>query len=83
MIHVGYYYIRIDQMPEFFTVKEFAELMKVSEITIRRAIKSGRIHAFKIGSTKNATLRIHEGQIARLMILDVIVENDDDLDSLH
>ena len=64
-------------MPEFFTVQEFAILLKVSKITIRRAIKCGRIHAFKIGDSKNATLRIHEGQINRLMILDQIIESEE------
>lgn len=65
-------------MPEFFSIKEFALLMKVSEITIRRAIKTGRIHAFRISSQKNAALRIHEGQIARIMMLDLEIEKFDE-----
>ena len=69
-------------MPEFFSIKEFAIIMKVSEITIRRAIKCGRIMAFKVGSPKNGVVRIHEGQIKRLMIIDTISE-DEDIDSLH
>jgi len=64
-------------MPEFFTVHEFAIMLKVSDITIRRAIKSGRIHAFRIGSEKNANWRIHEGQIARIMMLDFDVKTED------
>jgi hypothetical protein len=63
-------------MPEFFSIREFALMMKVSEITIRRAIKTGRIHAFRISSQKNAALRIHEGQIARIMMLDLSIEYD-------
>ncbi len=67
-------------MTDFFTVKEFSIKLKVPESTIRRAIQQGRIHAFRISSGKKASYRIHEGQIARLMMLDTInkeLENED------
>ena len=38
-----------ENMPKYYTVKEVAEIMKVSEKTVRNWIKWGRIKAIKIG----------------------------------
>lgn len=68
---------------QYFTVKEFAALVKVSPLSIRRAIKEGRISAIRIGSSKNAEYRIPATQIDRLLVLteqelkkDMEVENE-------
>ena len=34
---------------EFYTIEEVAQMLKVHHTTIRRAIKNGRLKAFKIG----------------------------------
>lgn len=56
---------------EFLSIKEFAVLIRVHSNTIRRGIKSGRIHAFKIGDGKNAIYRIPRTEINRLSVLDL------------
>lgn len=38
-----------ERMPEYETVKEHAHRLKVSEMTIYRAIKNGELPAVKIG----------------------------------
>lgn len=39
----------LENLPDILTVKQLAEFMQVSEITIKRAIKSGELEAFKAG----------------------------------
>jgi DNA binding domain, excisionase family len=39
----------LDNLPDILTVKQLAEFMQVSEITIKRAIKAGELEAFKAG----------------------------------
>lgn len=39
----------IENLPDITTVKQLAEFLQVSEITIKRAIKSGDLEAFKVG----------------------------------
>ena len=39
----------LDNMPDIVTVKQLAEFLQVSDITIKRAIKSGKLEAFKVG----------------------------------
>lgn len=65
-------------MTEYFTVKEFADKLKVPESTIRTAIRDGRIHAFRVSGGKRASYRIHEGQFARLMVLDSVPDNSEE-----
>ncbi|SPF51227.1 DNA-binding protein, excisionase family [Candidatus Desulfosporosinus infrequens] len=38
----------LDNLPEITTPKELATFLKVSEQTVKRAIKSGGLRAFKI-----------------------------------
>lgn len=56
---------------EFLSIKEFALLLKVHSNTIRRAIKKGRISAFKVGSGKKAIYRICKSEINRIALLDL------------
>lgn len=39
----------LDMLPEIVTVKQLAEFMQISELTVKRALKSGELEGFKIG----------------------------------
>lgn len=41
----------IENLQDIVTIKELADFLKVSEITIRRAIDSGDLKALKIGKS--------------------------------
>jgi excisionase family DNA binding protein len=41
--------LRMSNKPEFYTVREFAELLKMAEKTVRANINAGVIKAVKIG----------------------------------
>ena len=56
---------------EFFSIKEFALLLRIHANTVRRAIKSGRIGAFKVGSGKKSTYRIPRSEINRIALFDL------------
>jgi excisionase family DNA binding protein len=45
----GGLYVGIDNLPDILTVKQLAEFLQVSELTVKRAIKSGELEAFKAG----------------------------------
>lgn len=66
---------------DFYSTKEFAKKLGVHVNTIRRAIKSGRINAFKIGSGKKSIYRIPHNEINRVALFDMeelinkIIEN--------
>lgn len=36
-------------MPDIITVKQLAEFLQISELTVKRAIKSKELEAFKVG----------------------------------
>ena len=55
----------------FFSIKEFAEKLGVHQNTIRRAIKSGRISAFRVGSGTKAMYRIPHSEINRIALFDL------------
>lgn len=50
----------------FLTVEEFAERLKIHPVTVRRAIKQGRIYASRPSAGKKAPYRICESEIERL-----------------
>lgn len=50
-----------------YTVEETAELLHVAPITIRRAIKAGKIKAFRVGPGVRSPLRISYAEIERLL----------------
>ncbi len=56
---------------DFYSIKEFAGKLRVSEHTIRRAIRKGRINAFRVGSSDKSTFRIAHSEIARMGIVDL------------
>lgn len=39
----------LDKLPEIMTIQELSEFLKISVITIRRAIDSDKLKAFKVG----------------------------------
>ena len=39
----------LDKLPDIVTVKQLAEFLQISELTVKRAIKSGELAAFKVG----------------------------------
>ena len=42
-------------MPTVYTVKEIAEMLKVSEMTVYRLVKSGKLDGFKAGGAIRVT----------------------------
>mgnify|MGYP001597416566 CR=1 FL=1 len=56
---------------DFLSITEFAEWVKVHPNTIRRAIKKGRIAAFKVGSGKRSLYRIPRNEVARMAEFDL------------
>jgi len=63
--------------PEFYSVKEFALKLGVHINTIYKAIKSGRISGFRVGSGKKSSFRIPASEINRIALFDMeqMVEN--------
>ena len=51
---------------DFYTIKEFAEKLKISSRTVRRMIDNRLIHAFRMGSTAKGSYRIPGTEITRI-----------------
>ena len=62
---------------EFYSVKQFAELLGMNPQTIRKSIRNGRIQAFKVGVGEKASYRISKTEAQRLGIFDLrkIIKN--------
>jgi excisionase family DNA binding protein len=56
---------------EFYSIKEFASKVGVSESTIRRAIKNCRICVIRIGSTSRSAIRISHSELSRMAHIDL------------
>lgn len=56
---------------EYLSVKEFAALINVHYNTVIRAIKGGKLNAFRIGIGKKATFRIPRSEIHRIALYDL------------
>lgn len=56
---------------EFFTVYEFAKLLKVHHQTIRTAIRKGKIRAFRVTPGNKSSWRIHKSEIERMAQFDL------------
>lgn len=41
----------LDNLPDIITIKQLAEFLQVSEITVKRAIKTGDLKALKVGKS--------------------------------
>lgn len=55
----------------YFSIIDFAALLKLHPNTIRRAIKDNRISALRIGKGEKACYRIPESEIHRIAQLDL------------
>ncbi len=55
----------------YYSIKEFAVKLSIHSNTVRRAIKSGRIIAFQVGSGKKSTYRIAHSEIGRIALFDM------------
>ena len=51
---------------DFLSIYELAETLKVHPNTIYKAVRSGRIHAFRVSEGKKAAWRIPKTEITRL-----------------
>lgn len=51
----------------FITVKDMANILKVSTKTISNMIKSGKLKAVEVGGEERITYRIFEKEILRFM----------------
>lgn len=56
----------IMNLDEFYTVEEFANILKVTPETIRRAIRAGRIAAIKYNDCKKGSWRISRHQFDKM-----------------
>ncbi len=54
------------EQDEYYTVKEFAKLLKISAETVRRAIRAGKIAAVKLNDTEKGSWRISRLQLQRM-----------------
>jgi excisionase family DNA binding protein len=52
----------------FLTVKEFAEKTKMHPASVRRAIRNGKIYAFRPGMGVKSSYRIAESELERLQL---------------
>jgi excisionase family DNA binding protein len=55
----------------FFTVKEFADRIKVHPNTIKNLIKNGKLLAFRVGLGNRARYRIASTEIERMILMDM------------
>jgi len=39
----------LENLPEIITPKQLAEFLQISEMTVKRALKSGELQGFKLG----------------------------------
>jgi excisionase family DNA binding protein len=55
----------------YYSVKQFAEVLKVHPKTVWRGIKYGRIQAFRVGQGKTAAFRIPSSEANRMAMFDL------------
>ncbi len=60
-----------DIKDEFLSVKEFASMINVHYNTVLRAIKSGKLNAFRIGQGKKCAYRISKSETNRIALYDL------------
>ena len=67
----------MNDIDEFLSVKEFAKLLRIHPNTVRRAIKTGRINALRVGSGKRSDFRIARSEVNRMSMIDLekIIDN--------
>lgn len=60
-----------NSQPAYYTIKEFAIILNVNPITIRRAIKNNHINAFRVNSGKRSDYRIPSSEVHRLALMEM------------
>ena len=55
----------------YYSIKEFAKLIRVHEQTVRNSIRSGRIQAFRVGNGKKSAFRIPASEVSRIALFDM------------
>lgn len=53
---------------DYYTVRQFALLLDVSEKTIYQSIKKGRINAFRLGPSEKSPYRISHSELQRMAL---------------
>lgn len=61
----------MEDLKDYFTIKEFANLLRVHTNTIYRCIKNGKISAIKLGTGKRSAYRICRSELNRLPIVEL------------
>ncbi len=56
---------------EFLSVKEFAALVGVHYNTVIRAIRGGKLNAFRINDSRKSSYRIARSEIHRIALFDL------------
>jgi excisionase family DNA binding protein len=64
-------------MKDFMSINEFSDYLNLHPNTVRKAIKKGRLSAFKVGAGKNAKFLIPRSETHRMAIMDleIVVKN--------
>ncbi len=56
----------IDNFQDFYSIQDFANLIKVHHNTVRRAIKTGHINAFRTNNGPKSSFRIPRSEINKM-----------------
>lgn len=63
---------------EFMTITEVADLLRVSESTVRSYIRKGQLPCLKLGDGRSSAVRIRRSDIDALVGFKTETENGDD-----
>jgi len=64
---------------EYFTVEEFAKKIKMSEYTVRKAIREKWLFAIRPSMGKKSPYRIPESELERLQIMSMCKKGNEDV----
>jgi excisionase family DNA binding protein len=60
-----------NHLEDYLTIQEFSKILRAHPQTVRRAIKGGRIQAFRVGPGKRSHFRIPKSEVHRMAIFDL------------